>query len=113
MRSQKTRGQKICDLLPEQGIQGGAAFEHIRRTQEQAGCNGVGMGRSFHEIGGSSHSGLNGDALERGLREVEMDDIQWLWNIPPGRRAGGNYRHSSAMRRSRYHGLSGAALEAK
>ncbi len=37
MGSEEPRGQEICDLLPEQGVQGRAAFEHNRRTQEVGG----------------------------------------------------------------------------
>jgi hypothetical protein len=100
--NQQARRQQICHLLPEQGIQGRTAFQHIRRTQEQAGCNGVGMRRSLREIGGSSHSGFKGNALERCRWKVEVNDIQRFWNIPPGRRAGGNHRHSPATRRSHH-----------
>ena len=82
MGNQQARRQKISHLMPEQGIQGRAAFQHIRSTQEQSGCNGVGMDRSLHEITRSGHVGFVGNALERCVRQVELNDIQRLVNVP-------------------------------
>ena len=78
VRSQQARGQKIRQLLPEQGIQRRAAFKRIRRTQEQSGCNEVGMPRSFQEIARGGHVGFAGNTLERSVRKVELNDMHGL-----------------------------------
>ncbi len=41
--SQQARGEKIRQLLPEQGIQSRAALKGIRSTQKQSGRDEVGM----------------------------------------------------------------------
>jgi hypothetical protein len=50
VRRQEARGQEICQLVPEQGIQGLASIKDIRGTHEQPGCRGIGMFRSLQEI---------------------------------------------------------------
>ncbi|WP_409363833.1 hypothetical protein [Bradyrhizobium liaoningense] len=40
------------------------------------------MDGSFHEIARSGHIGFVGNALERGVRQVELNDIQGLVNVP-------------------------------
>jgi hypothetical protein len=80
--NQQARRQKICYLLPEQCIQGRAALKRIRATQKQSGCNGVRMDRSLHKIARSGHVGFVGNALERCVRQVELNDIQRLVNVP-------------------------------
>jgi len=37
MRSQKTRGKQVRQLLPEQGIQAALLSQNVRRAQEQTG----------------------------------------------------------------------------
>jgi hypothetical protein len=37
--SQQARGNAICQLLPEQGVQGLAAVQDIRRAKEQPRCS--------------------------------------------------------------------------
>ena len=56
--------------------QDGWTMPHIRRAQEQAGCNGVGMRRSIHQIHGRLRPGFKRNALECSLRKVEMDHVQ-------------------------------------
>ena len=85
MRGQQTRGQEICQLVPEQGIQGSVALQGIRRTHEQSGCNGVGMPRSLQrDRPVPAVIGFAGNALERCMRKIELNDIDKPGNIPSG-----------------------------
>ena len=84
MRSQEARGHEIRQLLPEQGIQRRAALKYVRSAQEQSGCHGVGMPRSLQQIARSRRVGFDGDALERCVRKIELNDIDGPGNIPSG-----------------------------
>ena len=83
MRSQDARGQEVCQLMPEQLIQGPIALQDIGRAQQQSGCNGVGMRRSLQQIDRSGGAGFVGNALERCVRKIELNDINRFRNIPP------------------------------
>ena len=85
VRSQEARGQEIRQLLPEQGIQGRIAFQRIRRTHEQSGRDGVGMPRPLQKIAGSRRIGFAGNAFERCVRKIELDDIDRVREYPIGR----------------------------
>jgi len=82
VRREEARGEKIRQLVPEQRIQRRTAFKRVRSAQEQSGCNGVRMDRSLHKIARSGHVGFAGNALERCGRQVELNDIQRLVNVP-------------------------------
>ena len=112
MRGQQTRGQEIRQLLPEQGIQGRIALQHIRRTHQQAGCDGVGMPRPFQQIAGSEYVGFAGYAFERCARKIELDDVDRAGNIPFRARTRRNDRHNSGTRRSGCQRFPGAPLQA-
>ena len=84
MRSQHARGQEVCQLMPEQRIQGPIALQGIGRAQEQSRCNGVRMPRSLQEIDRCGGVGFVGNALERYARKIELNDINGFWNIPSG-----------------------------
>ena len=82
--SQETCSQEICQLMPEQRIQGAITLQHIGRAQEQSGCNGVGMRRSLQEIGWCGRVGFTGNALEHCMWKIELNNIDRFRNIPSG-----------------------------
>ena len=84
MPSQEARGQEICQLMPEQGIQGRVALQDISRAQEQSGCNVVRIRRSLQKIDRCGGVGFVGNARERCVRKIELNDINRFRNIPSG-----------------------------
>jgi hypothetical protein len=84
VRSQQARGQEVCQLMPEQPIQGPIALQGIGRGQDQSGCNGVGMRSSLQEIGWRGRVDFAGNALEHCVRKIELNDIDRFRNIPSG-----------------------------
>ncbi|MGY4466159.1 hypothetical protein ACVWWK_001841 [Bradyrhizobium sp. LB9.1b] len=82
MGGQQARREKIRQLLPEQRVQRGAAFERVGRAQEQSGRDGVGMPGSFQQIVRACRVGLVGDAQKRPLRKIELNDMQGPVDVP-------------------------------
>ena len=68
--------------MPEQRIQRPIALQGIRRTQQQSGCNGVGMSPSAPADRSERRVGFVGDPLERRVRKIELNDIDRPGNIP-------------------------------
>jgi hypothetical protein len=100
VRSQEARGQEVCQLMPEQRIQGLAAIQDIGRTHEQPGCNRVGMSRSLQEMARRRLNGFARNAFECCMWKIELNDVDRPRNVPSGARAGWNDRHNPCTRRS-------------
>ena len=84
MCSQQACGEKIVELVPEQRIQRRAAFNRIRCAYEQAGYDGIGMPRSLQQLARSRRVGFTGNALERPVGKVELNDVDGPGNVPAG-----------------------------
>jgi hypothetical protein len=69
-------------LVPEQRVQRRAAFQCVRRTQQQSGRKGVGMCSALHKVTRTGCSGFVGYALKRCLRKVELKHTQRLIDVP-------------------------------
>ena len=111
MCRQQACGEKIVELVPEQRIQRRAALYSIRCADQQAGRDGIGMPRSLEQFARRRRLGFTGNALERPVGKVELDDIDRPGNVPAGARAGRNDCHDAGPRRSDRRRFSVAPLQ--
>jgi hypothetical protein len=84
MCCQQACGEKIIELVPEQRIQRRAALNRIRCADEQAGCHGIGMPRSLQQLAWRRRGGFTGNALERPVGKIELNDVDGPGNVPAG-----------------------------